>query len=518
MFSAASTFAASNEELLSLEAEMLNIIDTDDRETFMRVAEKLKTASKEAGNERLFFWAWGHQGLYEATHQDFVTAFDIAKQMMDYARENNSNYGKYAAMHTRAMALLQKHDYNLAEKAFLEAVEFYHQHFPKESSAEDLRELMKIAYNHGNLAKAKEYGNQLLAEPNLTPHHKGRTLYRLCEIAFEENNVEEFNRIYEEMKKLTQTKGIKEINLFTEVNYYIINGDYKQALMLVDKLSADSCAERKALIYHRLGEHEKAYEYMVEFVHISDSIEHETYTREVGSLYLRMNNDRLRLERELLGQQNHELRYRFYFVVAILLILVLLFIIYQRHKFIKLLKQDNTLLEFEKSGAERSIENINELSFYESKTSLPLTMTVKVNLLCNHLADLTQKHCHSGVITVFQTDLPDGFEIKTNFKALEKLLTLLLNDSSRFTRKGLIRLKCVESGENVSFSITDSSSGIGNKPKSQFAGLFGEEDDTNRYTNINICQSISRLLHGRIWHDVEYKDGTRFYFVIPKQP
>ncbi len=517
---AAGLKAASKEELLVLEAEMLNFIDTDDREAFSRTSEELKAASKEMGDERMFFWAWSHQGIYEATHQDYGKAFDIAKQIMDYARENGSKYGEYTAMHTRAMALLQQHNYDLAQKAFLEAVDYHHRHFPKESSAEDLRELMKIAYNHGNLAMAKKYGKQLLAEPNVTPHHKGRTLYRLCQIAFEENNVEEFNRIYEEMRKLTQTSGVKEINLFTEVNYYIINGDYKQALLLVDRLSPDSCAERKAIIYHRLGDNEKAYEYMVQYVHISDSLEHISRAQEVGSLYLRMNNDRLRLERELLGQVNNELRYRFYFVVGILLILVLLFIIYQRHRIIKILKQDKTQLEFEKTGVERSLEDLNELSFYESKTSLPLTMTVKINLLCDYLAGLTQKHCRSGVITIFQTELSDDFVIKTNPKALEKLLTLLLNDSSRFTRKGLIILKCVESGEYVNFCITDSSLEHDKDPMSQLIDLFGEVDHRERYasSSINICQSISRLLHGRFWLDAEYKEGARFFFVIPKQP
>lgn len=520
IFCATGLEAASDAELINLKSEVLKFIDTNDRESFIRVSEQLKSASQEAGDERTFYWAWGHQGIYESTHQDYASALKIAKQIETDAKDKGSAYGEYTAMHTQAMTLLQQHKYEAAEKAFLNAVGFFHQNFPKESTAEDLRELMKIAYYRGDLTMAKKYGNQLLAEPNLAPHHKGRTLYRLCIIAFEENDVEEFNRIYEEMKKLMQTDGIKEINLFTEVNYYIINSDYKQALLLVDRLSPDTCAERKALIYHRLGDNEKAYEYMVQYNQISDSLERETYAKEVGSLYLRMNNDRLRLESELLTNQNNSLRYRYYIAVGILLILILLFIIYQRRKIIKLLQQDKSVLEFEKSGAERSIENLNLLSFYESKTSLLLTTSVRVNNLCDHLADLTQRHCQAGVITVFQTDLPDSYEVKTNFKALEKLLTLLLNDSTRFTRKGMIRLKCTEENGYVTFCITDSGLALGEKAKRQFGGLFDEEDDNERNvsTNFNVCQSISRLLHGRFWHDVAYTKGTQFYFVIPKDP
>jgi light-regulated signal transduction histidine kinase (bacteriophytochrome) len=50
--------------------------------------------------------------------------------------------------------------------------------------------------------------------------------------------------------------------------------------------------------------------------------------------------------------------------------------------------------------------------------------------------------------------------------------------------------------------------------------MFTEHSNEIRYVgmNFNICQSITRLLHGRIWHDKEYTEGTRFCFEIPKEP
>jgi len=501
--------ADKSDELLRLEAQMLELMNSNQRDSFYLVTDQLKEASKKEGDERLYYKAWGNQGIYDATHQFNANANEIAEKMTDYARQEGSIYGEFAALHTKAMILLQMQENDEAEKAFLEALDFRRRHFPNESAAEDLRELMKIAYYRGDIAMAKKYGNQLLAEPNVTPHHKGRALYRLCTMAFEENNVEEFNHIYEEMHRLEQTDGIKTINLFTEINHYIINGDYKQALLLVDHLTADTCAERKAIIYHRLGDNEKAYEYMVQYKQISDSIERASHSREVGNLYLRMNNDRLRLEEELLTHQNQQLRYRFYLAVGIILILALLFLIYQRHKIVRMLKHDNRMLSYGKKDAERALEDLNELSFYESKDELPLTYEIKVNKLCNHLTNIIQNHCYKGVTAIFQTELDDDYEITTNNQALEKLLTHLLNDSARFTNKGFIRLSCLEAGENVRFAITDTSLGIDNTPK---------QDDNVRFSslNINICQSICRLLHGRIWRDTDYTTGIRFIFEIPK--
>ena len=145
---------------------------------------------------------------------------------------------------------------------------------------------------------------------------------------------------------------------------------------------------------------------------------------------------------------------------------------------------------------------------------------MSLNKLCNRVADATQVHCYQGVYVMFQTAFPDDFEIQTEPEALRKLLGHLLNYSARFTYKGHIKLLCQEDGDNVLLSVTDTSAGLGNKPAANVIGMFSEKGNKVRYVgmNFNICQSITRLLHGRIWHDTEYKGGTRFCVEIPKMP
>ena len=69
----------------------------------------------------------------------------------------------------------------------------------------------------------------------------------------------------------------------------------------------------------------------------------------------------------------------------------------------------------------------------------------------------------------------------------------------------------------IMFSVTDTSKVL-DDAKSQASAVFAEQEDTTRNIsmNFNICQSISRLLHGRIWHDTTYSEGTRFFFEIPQ--
>ena len=508
------------EDIKQLEAEMLKYFSTKERSTFISVTNKLKEACKESGDEKLYYEAWGNLGIYEATWQNYAPALAIAQEMMDEARKTSSTYGEYAALHAEATILLQKQDYDAAEEAFLKAVDFHHRHFPNESAGEDLQELMKIANHRKDAQAGAQYAQQILREPNVAPIHKGRALYRLSQMAFKRNNLEEFNRIYEEMMALKEAEGISPLKPIVEVNYCIMNCDFSQALSLAEELDPVDCAERKAVIYHRMGDDTNAFKYMQLYKQISDSITLVSHGNVVASCFVQMNNDRLQLEQQLLERKNNRLQNRLYASITLLLFLIMSFSLIRGRKRARKLKQSNMQLVYERKDAERALTDLNELSFFESKTELPLTTFFNPNEVCNHLSDYTQAHCYKGVTMLYQTDLPDDFEIKTNFDALKQLLSHLLNYSARFTRNGTVKLSCMDAGENVRFTVTDTSAGLGSEKKNHLVGMFSERNNKIRYVgmNFNICQSITRLLHGRIWHDTDYTDGTRFCFELPKEP
>ena len=512
IFCAAGMSAATSDELISLENEMLRLINGNDREAFTRAAENLKTASLEERDDRMFYNAWGYQAIYEATNQDLQKANDICEEITRYARQEGSIYGEYMALHTEAMILLQTQDYDAQENAFIRALEFRHRHFPNEGAFEDLRELFKIAYDRGDLAKAQDIANQVLAEPNVSPRYKFRILARLSNFVFRNNDVEGFNRLYSEMNRLSKMDDAITFHPYVKLNYLILNRDYEQALIYADSLSADTCAERKAIIYERLGDYEKAYKYLYRYKEISDSIERASYNQELRDMLQRMNNNRQQMEKDLLEKENISLRYRFYAVVAIIVILILLFIAYLRYKFIRKLKQDNEMLRYGKEDAETTLKKLNELSLYENLMELPLNMPVSINKLCDQLASITQKHCHIGATTIFQTEFPDDFKLLTNPEALENLLMYLLSNTSSFTGEGIIRLKCSDMEKSVRFSITGTRREHDNQSDE---GIYYRTAQDS-FASLNICQSISRLLHGSVWRDEEYSDGIRYIFEVQK--
>jgi signal transduction histidine kinase len=569
--------AQDNKELMRLQSRVLQLISTNERESFAEVSELLKEESLKLGDERAFYKAWSDQAVYEATHQDYRRAEEIAEVITEYAEDQNSYWGHYMALHTKAVIALQRQDYQLAEERFLAAVAFFHKYFPGESAGDDLQELMKIA-NHCKDQKAGlKYARQILAEPNVAPIHKGRALYRLSQFAFNKNNKQLFDSIYNEMMALKVSDGIGTVEPVVEVNHLIINGKYQEALRLANDLTPEMRAERKALIYHRMGKDAEAYEEMAKFKKINDSIVLVSHGNVVASCYVQMNNERMKLEQRLLEEENASLKRLIVFLSVGAIILFLIIVVWQHHVRIKRLEKENARLDKERKQAEKAfdmknefianitnelraplnpiegfseilgtkeydlqpeereqlsamikdssktitklIDEMAELSLYESKKSLPINYTLSPNHLLRHMVDSMRPLCKEGVRMFYESELPDDYEVATNLEAMEALLKHLLENAIHFTDQGVITLACYEHGDMVRTSVTDTGRGIPVERRPHIFDTFREMGDNMKLQGLElpICQAIVKLLGGTLWIDEAYTEGSRFVFELPKK-
>ena len=567
--------AVEDTRLAKLKAEMLRLISTPDREQFMEVTEALKEESQKEGVERVYYEAWGNQATYEATHQNYTKAEEIANEIEEYAVDQNSFWGRYIALHTKANINLQKQDYQQAEEGFLKAVEFRHKYFPKESAGDDLQELMKIANHRKDQKAGLKYARQILAEPNVAPIHKGRALFRLSQFAFNKNNVALYDSIYQVLMELKKTDGIAAIEPVVEVNYNILNGNYDEALRLCKDLSPDKQAERMAVIYHRMGKDKEAYEQMAKYKKINDSIVLVSHGNVVASCYVQMNNERMKLEQKMLEDDNRKLTNWLILTVIGAIVVILAIIIWERQKRVKLLEKklvesDEARQQAEKafdmknefitniindlrqplspiegfsdilstqdydiSPEEREqfcsmikdnsrtitrlIDEMGELAYYESKKSLPMNYVWTPNHLCRYMVDSLRPLCKEGVRMYFETDLSDEFEINTNEEAIKTLLNHLIHNAVHFTEKGVITVACTEYGDNVRISVTDTGKGIPPEHRAHVFDTFREMGDNQKLQGLglSICRAVVKLLGGKIWLDESHTEGTRFIFEIP---
>lgn len=569
--------AQNNLHIMKLQAEMLRLISTEERDSFTDVTEQLKVESQKAGDERMFYIAWGNQSTYEATHQDYIKADEMADKIAEYAEAQNSHWGRYIVLHTKALNALQKQDYQLAEDGFLKAVDFRHKYFPGESAGDDLQELMKIANHRKDQKAGLMYARQILAEPNVAPIHKGRALYRISQFAFNKNNRQLFDSIYNELMALKNSDGISTIEPVVEVNYHIINGDYEEALRLCQELKPENRAERMAVIYHRMGDNEKAFEYMEKFKKINDSIVLVSHGNVVASCYVQMNNERMKLEQKMLEDENASLKRIMLYVIVGAIIIILGMVLWQHHLRIKRLEKENVRLDKARQKAEKAfdmknefithitnelreplnpikgfsdilgtsdielqpeereelnshiqnssrqitklIDEMAELSFYESKKSLPVNYTMSPNHLGRQMVDSMRQHCKEGVRMFFESSLPDDYAVSVNQEAIESLLKHLLDNAIQYTDKGVITMAMTEYDGMIRTSVTDTGRGIPPELRNHLFDTFREMGGNMKLNGLGlpICKAIVKLLGGKIWFDADYNEGSRFVFDLPKK-
>jgi signal transduction histidine kinase len=523
----------------------------------------------------MFYIAWGNQSTYEATHQNYMRAEEIANRIADYAEDQNSYWGNYIVLHTKAVNALQKQDYQEAEEEFKKAVDFRHKYFPGESAGDDLQELMKIANHRKDQKAGLKYARQILAEPNVAPIHKGRALFRLSQFAFNQNKKELFDSVYNELQALKASDGIGTIEPVVEVNHQIINGNYNEALRLCQDLSPESRAERMAVIYHRMGNNDKAYEYMAKFKKINDSIVLVSHGNVVASCFVQMNNERMKLEQKLLEEENAKLKRWFFFTIIGAIVIILALVLWQHRRRIKQLEKENARLDKARQKAEKAfdmknefishitdelraplnpiegfseilgmkdmelqpeereqlsqhikdsskhitklIDELAELSLYESKKSLPVNYTISPNHLCRHMVDTMRPRCKQGVRIFFESELSDNYAVATNHEAIEALLRHLLENAVQYTDKGVITVACSEYGDKVRVSVTDTGHGIPSEQQEHVFDTFRELGDNVKLRGLGlpICKAIVKLLGGEIWLDTDYLEGSRFIFELP---
>ena len=569
--------AKDDAQVTKLQTEMLRLICTTDKDKFTEVTEELKKLCQQQGNERLFYTAWGNQSTYEATHQNYTEAELVANKISEYAEAQSSHWGKYIVLHVKAVNALQMQHYDEAESGFLKAVEFRHKYFPNESAGDDLQELMKIANHRKDQKAGLKFAKQILAEPNVAPIHKGRALFRLSQFAFNKNNKELYDSIYNELMKLKQSDGIGTIEPVVEVNHEILNGNYAEALRLCEQLSPEKQAERMAVIYHRMGDNNKAYEQMAKFKKINDSIVLVSHGNVVASCYVQMNNERMKLEQKLLEDENAQLKRWIILTVIVALVLILAIVVWEYRRRIKRLKKENERLEKERKQVEKAfdmknefitnitnelraplnpiegfsdilgtedyelqpeereelsnmikdssktitklIDELAELSLYESKKTLPMNYSMSPNHLCRHMVDALRPQCKSGVRMFYETEISDDYAVQTNQEAVEALLRHLIENAIQYTDQGVITVATMEFENTLRTSVTDTGRGIPAERRPHVFDTFREMGDNQKLQGLglSICRAIVKLLGGKIWLDENYTEGSRFIFELPKQ-
>lgn len=107
---------------------------------------------------------------------------------------------------------------------------------------------------------------------------------------------------------------------------------------------------------------------------------------------------------------------------------------------------------------------------------------------------------------------------------LIQILSNLLSNALKFTRKGSIEIGFTLEGNNVLFSVKDTGIGISKEGQLHLFERFYQVNTKSAYNTegsglgLSLCKSLVELMKGRIWVDSEQGVGACFSFVIPYEP
>lgn len=336
-------------KVAALQTEMYRLFYQEDSVALRKAIADLMEEAKKAGNDEVFYRAWGNLSVYESTHQRRTHALEIAREMGAYAQEHKSVFGEYIAKHVIGTVYQQMRDYDNAEKTFKEAIDFLHQNAPGQSAAADYIELVLLSVNgHQDVKQGMEYAELVLKEPNVSDQHKMRVLTLLCELEGDKlrPNVEKFNSYYNQRLQARKGTPADDSETFVNLLYHYVNGHYEQALALTDSLpKQDQIDYCRGLIYHAMGEDGKAYEQMLAYKADRDSIYKAERTGLLSDYIVQLNNERLELKNKELEDKVGRLVVAIVILSGTLLVALLMWFFWRRVKLTRKLRYENALLE-----------------------------------------------------------------------------------------------------------------------------------------------------------------------------
>lgn len=126
-----------------------------------------------------------------------------------------------------------------------------------------------------------------------------------------------------------------------------------------------------------------------------------------------------------------------------------------------------------------------------------------------------------------KTNLPlDGNEaiIKCDGPRLQQVISNLIQNALKFTKKGFIEIGYEIENENIQFYIKDTGLGISSENIKVIFERFGQAE--NGYSRnfegaglgLPICKGFVELMGGEIWVESEINNGSIFYFTLPFKP
>ena len=215
-----------------------------------------------------------------------------------------------------------------------------------------------------------------------------------------------------------------------------------------------------------------------------------------------------RLKSAFLANMNHEIRTPLNAIVGFSQVLVDEEDKETRQEFADIIQNNNELLQ-------RLIGDVLDLSKIESNTISFIYREQDIPSLMKEIYNVILLRMPDGVELVL--DDCEELKMETDRNRLTQILTNLLTNAIKHTRKGFIRFGYRKVDSSVEFFVQDSGEGIPEDKIKMIFSRFVQLDDWSKGVGLGlaICRGLVEQMKGKIWVTSRLGEGSVFNVALP---
>ncbi|MCQ2145610.1 MAG: HAMP domain-containing histidine kinase [Bacteroidales bacterium] len=549
--------------------EVLGLYNRRDSSVVSR-ARELRLKCDKPGDRNEFFWTYFIEALYYVNDMNRTKARVIIYEMQDeLAGEKPDNVG-WAYLNYILGRLYYLHtDYILADSAYEKCLAI-----PSAMKDPELYNAALTEYARNKYAMCKcEDALSILS--NLVDRDRSEVNLRngttiTCLAYGYLGEKDGFLNAYEKFKTFDSCPDYRD-SLFIEAYADLYTTGNVNVEKYADKLEDIKAMKLRYLMAKAQGQATRALTYYEEFANalknknsIENNSDFELVNMSLSNELLRRQNNELQLEHE----QQRVRFMRWIVFVAVCLLIVILILGY--HTFCTVKKKNAEILAAnqEKTDFVQTIAHdvrtpLNAVVGFSQLLALPpdflteeernsysefiganaqlLTILIddvltagntnqkmsfmisetNVNQIGKQAVLTCQHRCKDGVEMFFTSSADDSLVIKSDPNRCLQVLINFLTNATKNTENGTIELHCSvnENPGKITFAVTDTGCGIPPMLQDAVFERFVKLDRKKQGSGIGlaICRQIAEALHAKVKLDKNYKNGSRFLFVLPME-
>ncbi|MFA5585852.1 MAG: ATP-binding protein [Saccharofermentanales bacterium] len=194
--------------------------------------------------------------------------------------------------------------------------------------------------------------------------------------------------------------------------------------------------------------------------------------------------------------------------------------------FIDILETSNDKKEIDKSiniiksssqSLIKLLDDVSDMSKIEAGKISINKSNFDVNMVIDELCEINRIKLSKDVKLICDTNINKELIILSDEYRFKQILTNLINNSIKFTKKGHIKLGYYLNNGYITFYIKDTGIGVSDDNKKLIFKRYHKAVESKVGTGIglSITKQLVNLLGGDIWFKSKIGEGSTFYFKLP---